>query len=77
MLYRYMQTGNGGKGRLGSYSGMGGASEVAGWADDAMRWAVGSGILSGDNQGNLNPTQAVSRGEVSVMLMRFAAVMTG
>lgn len=40
------------------------------WAVGAMRWAVGSGILTGSN-GALRPDAGASRAEVAVMLMRF------
>ena len=76
MLYRYVQTINGNKGTLGSYSGMGGANDVSGWASEAMRWAVGSGIIGGDNSGNLNPGSTATRGEVSQMLMNFVKLIT-
>lgn len=76
MLYRYVQTINGNKGTLGSFSGMGGASDVSSWANQAMRWAVGSGIINGDANNNLNPGSTATRGEVSQMLMNFVKLIT-
>lgn len=35
-----------------------------------MRWAVGSGLLQGD-QGKLNPSGTADRAEASAILMRF------
>lgn len=70
MLYRYAQKTDSGKGTMGSYAGMGGADMVSSWASDAMRWAVGSGIITGDN-GNLNPGASATRAEVATMLERF------
>lgn len=75
MLYRYAQKTDAGKGTMGSYAGMGGADMVSSWASDAMRWAVGSGIITGDN-GNLNPGAPASRAEVATMLERFVNVIT-
>lgn len=76
MLYRYVQRIEGGKGSTGSYSWMGGADMVSGWAAEAMRWAVGSGIITGDN-GNLNPGAPATRAEVATMLERFVNVIAG
>lgn len=76
MLYRYVNTINGNKGQLGSYAGMGGTNDVADWSDEAMRWAVGSGIINGDDQGNLNPRGNATRGEVATMLMNFVNLIT-
>lgn len=44
---------------------------VSAWATDAMRWAVSSGLISGDNKGNLNPVGSATRAEVATMLERF------
>lgn len=74
MLYRYVQGTNGSKGTSGSYASMGDAGQVNTWADDAMRWAVGSGIITGDN-GNLRPGDPASRAEVATMLERFVTVI--
>lgn len=41
-----------------------------------MRWAVGSGIINGDDQGNLNPRGNATRGEVATMLMNFVNLIT-
>lgn len=75
MLYRYMQTINGSKGQMGSYYGMGGADQVADWANEAMRWAVGSGIIQGDN-GNLKPKDSATRAEVAQMMVNFVELIT-
>lgn len=44
---------------------------VSSWASDAMCWAVGSGLISGDNKGNLNPAGSATRAEVAAILERF------
>lgn len=75
MLYRYVQGTNGGKGASGSYASMSDAGQVQDWADTAMRWAVGSGIITGDN-GSLRPGDPASRAEVATMLQRFVTVIT-
>ena len=44
---------------------------VSDWATEAMRWAIGVGILSGDEQGALTPLAGATRAEVAAMLMRY------
>lgn len=51
-----------------SYNDAFGISE---YAIPAMQWACGSGIVQGDDLGNLNPQAPVTRAEVAVMLLRF------
>ena len=46
-------------------------AKVSPWASDAMTWAVGSGLLSGDTGGNLNPSGNATRAEVATILERF------
>lgn len=75
MLYRYVQATHISKGQLGSYRGMGGADQVADWADEAMRWAVGSGIIQGSN-GNLTPRSNATRAEVAQMMSNFVRLIT-
>ena len=69
-------TGCAGQGTQGSYDGMTGADAVSHWAAPAMRWAVGSGILRGDETGNLNPGGTATRGQVAQMLMNFVQLIT-
>lgn len=46
------------------------AFSVSEYAVGAMQWAVGAGIIKGDNN-NLKPTTGATRVEVATMLMRF------
>ena len=41
------------------------------WAKNAMSWAVGQGILKGDEKGRLNPQGLATRAEVAAILHRF------
>ena len=41
------------------------------WAAEAMRWAVGAGIISGKGSGVLDPLGKATRVEAAAMLMRF------
>lgn len=47
------------------------AEKVHSWAKQAMSWAVGQGILKGDEKGRLNPQGLATRAEVAAMLYRF------
>lgn len=76
VLYRYVNIYGGGKGISGDFSQMGGADDVADYAEEAMRWAVGSVILIGDENNDLAPQRETTRAEVSVMLMRFVELLT-
>ncbi|MCL2016884.1 MAG: S-layer homology domain-containing protein [Defluviitaleaceae bacterium] len=49
------------RGYMGNF---GDASQVAPWADDAVRWAVAVGLMQGDGA-NLNPNSNATRAEVS------------
>ena len=55
------------KGDLSSFSD---SAAVSGWAQETMQWAVGSGIINGDD-GALKPAGDATRAEVAMMLMRF------
>ena len=48
---------------------------VASWANDAMSWAVASGIVQGVSGGMLAPGDAANRAQVATMLMRFESWM--
>lgn len=50
-------------------------AQVSSWAQDAMRWAVGAGLIQGRDTGALDPTGTASRAEVAAILQRFAARM--
>jgi len=69
MIYRYAKT-MGLTGTTGSLSGFGDASNVSGWASEAMAWAVGSGIVNGKDGGALDPQGTASRAEVAAILER-------
>ena len=70
MLFRYA----GGVSVEADLSGFGDSGEISAWALEAMNWAVANGILSGDQNGRLDPGGAATRAEVATMLMRFASL---
>ncbi len=48
------------------------AFEVSDWANAAVCWAVGAGLMMGDDKGNLNPQAPASRAEAAALFQRFA-----
>ena len=45
------------------------ADQISPWAKDAMSWAVGIGVLNGDDTGALNPGGQATRAEVAQIMM--------
>ncbi|MPN23396.1 Endoglucanase [bioreactor metagenome] len=50
------------------------AEQTSPWATDALRWAVGIGLMQGDGN-NLNPKGDASRADVATIIMRFVEIM--
>lgn len=48
------------------------ASSVSDYAKDAMKWAVGNGIMRGKTNGTLDPHGLATRAQVAVMVMRYS-----
>ncbi|MCQ4865860.1 endo-alpha-N-acetylgalactosaminidase family protein [Pseudoflavonifractor phocaeensis] len=76
MLYRYagmlgMET----SADLSLLDGFCDGGEASAWAQDAMAWAVRTGILSGKNGESLDPAGAATRYEVAAMLERFVKLL--
>lgn len=55
-----------------SLSGFQDAGQVHAYAQEAVAWAVGEGLLQGRENGTLAPGGTASRGETAVILSRFA-----
>ena len=72
ILYRYAQKMGYDVSASAGLSGFRDAGSVASWGQEAISWAVGSGILNGSN-GSLLPNGYATRAEVAVMLHRFAS----
>ena len=47
------------------------ASKISQWATPYMQWAVGAGLIGGDDKGMLNPRNGAERDEVATIFMRF------
>ena len=77
MLYRYAQSlglSTAGRDTLRSFYD---SWTISPWAEDAMAWAVDSGILSGRPGGLLDPSGLTTRAEAAVMLRQLVALMLG
>ena len=68
ILYRYA----GSPAPAGSLDGFADAASASAYAVDALRWAVGEGLLTGKDGGRLDPTGTASRAELAQILARFA-----
>ena len=52
-------------------------ADVSTWAQEAMQWAVGAGIMHGDDFGQLNSHNSLSRAEAAVMMQGLIAYTLG
>lgn len=48
------------------------AQAISSWAEEAVSWAVGAGLLQGRNSGELDPAGTATRAEVATILQRFS-----
>ncbi|TVX99036.1 S-layer homology domain-containing protein [Cohnella terricola] len=71
LLYRYAQYKNLDITATGDLSGFADKDKISAWATDAMKWAVGKGLISGKGNGNLDPSGTATRAEIAAILMRF------
>lgn len=75
LLYRYAEQQGLDLSARSELSGFADSGAVSAWAEDALSWACASGLLEGDG-GSLRPGATCTRAEVSVILERFAALLT-
>ena len=47
------------------------AGDISAWAQEAMKWAVGSGLMNGKDNGIIDPKGTATRAEVAAMLHKF------
>lgn len=71
MLYRYAQLKGYATTGGASLSGYADAGRVSGYAQAAMSWAVGNGIVGGTTDGRLNPQGTATRAHFATFLYRF------
>lgn len=73
MLYRYEKDyRKAAVAETGDLSAFPDGGSVSAWAQDAMSWAVGAGLLHGRDSGALDPTGTATRAEVAAILQRFS-----
>ena len=75
MLYRYAKTIGMDTKTSANLSSFHDGGKVSDWASEAMRWAVGSGIITGRTNGDLDPSGSATRAEVAIMLQRLVKLM--
>lgn len=71
ILYRYAQHKGLDVSARSTLDGLTDAGAVSPYASEAMRWAVGSGLISGKGGGILDPSGSATRAESAAILMRF------
>ena len=57
----------------GDLTGFTDADQVASYATDAMKWAIGEGLISGTTETTLSPKATATRAQVATILMRYPA----
>ena len=57
----------------GDLTGFTAAGQVASYATDAMKWAIGEGLISGTTETTLSPKATATRAQVATILMRYTA----
>ena len=72
ILYRYAQANGFTGGTAAGLSAFPDGSATSDWAVEAVRWAVGSGLLSGKTGNRLDPAGQATRAEVAQILMSFS-----
>ncbi len=71
VLYRYAACEGYSLAASGGLAGFADASSVSAYAEKAVEWAVGSGLISGRGDGILDPAGTATRAEVAQILMNF------
>ena len=71
ILYGYARSKGYDLSAAGSLSGFADRGSLSGWAEQAMTWAVGEGLISGKDGGVLDPAGSATRAEAAVILMNF------
>lgn len=77
ILYKYTQHQGRSTSTTGSLTGFTDASSVSAYAVDAMRWAVGKGLITGTNGNQLSPKGTATRGQLALILQRYHSDTAG
>lgn len=71
MMYRYAQMKGYDVSKIAEFSNYTDADTVSEYAADAMKWAVGSGIINGKTETTLQPAGNATRAECATIMTRF------
>ena len=71
VLYRYAGKKGYKTSQRGNLSGFADLDSLSSYAQEAMSWAVGAGLISGTGGNVLAPAETATRAQVATMLMRF------
>ena len=75
VLYRYAQYKGADVSASGDLSGFVDSANVSSWAADAVKWAVGSGLVNGVEGNALAPQGTSTRAQAAAVLMRLSQAM--
>ena len=53
------------------------SASVHSWAAEAMQWAVGTGVMSGNSDGTLDPRGTATRAQVATIMSNYIQVLLG
>ena len=80
MMYRYADYKKYDISKTADLSSFSDAGQVSGFAETAMKWAVGNGIIEGkentDGSYRLDPQDSTSRAECAIIIQRFMENLT-
>ncbi len=71
ILFRYAEYKGYDTSLTGNVASFNDAAKVSSWATNAISWAIGEGLMNGDN-GALRPQGNATRAEIAALLMRFS-----
>ena len=73
IMYRYAKTHDQNLSAHGDYSVFPDGNNVSPFASEAMRWAIGEGIIKGNDNGTLDPQGNVSRAVCATIISRYVS----
>ena len=71
ILYRYAQLSGKDTDQTADLSGYTDSVTISTWAPQALKWAVGSGLISGTGTHTLSPRGTATRAQIAVILQNF------
>ena len=71
ILYRYAQLSGKDTDQTADLSGYTDSVTISAWAPQALKWAVGSGLISGTGANTLSPRGTATRAQIAVILQNY------